>query len=220
MARPDPEAAVAAGLDRGVADRGTLVFVTGFVISPYAYTALLAPLAAAGHRVVVPRLYRRGPRVLVGACSPGAEAVAAADVVDLVRGDTPVVLGGHSRGGFVAWLAAAQTGVDGLVVVDPVTGGGPPWARPGPPPPAPVAPTLIIGAALGGRCAPAGRNHEQLAAAAPDATHVVVDDCGHVDMLDGTDARLGRRVCGSGRDPDAARTRITTLLRDFLDARA
>jgi len=44
----------------------------------------------------------------------------------------------------------------------------------------------------------------------------VVPDCGHADMLDGIDARLGRRACGHGRDPAAARAAISALLLDAL----
>lgn len=211
----DPAAAVAAGLDLGSGARGTLVFVTGFLVTPEAYRALLTPLGDDGYRVVVPRLSRRGPRVMFGAYRPSDEAAAAAAVVEHVRSDRGVGLGGHSRGGFVAWLAATRVEVTALALVDPVSGGGGPWSRPAPLPVAPTVPTLIVGAGLGGRCAPAGRNHVQFAAAAPHARHVVVPDCGHADVLDGRDARLGRHLCAGAPDPGAARAAVSEALRGF-----
>ena len=74
----------------------------------------------------------------------------------------------------------------------------------------------MIGCAIGGACAPAGRNHAEFARVATGCTHLVVPDCGHADMLDGIDARLGRRACGHGRDPAAARAAISALLLDAL----
>lgn len=215
-----PSASIAAGLDLGAARHGVLVFLPGFLVAPAAYRTLLTPIADAGYRVVVPRLYRRGPQVMTGRLSPPEEASRAAAVVAAVASaGLPCVLGGHSRGGFVAWLAASAVadGLTGLVLVDPVSGGGPPWAAPEPPETQPDAiRTLIIGAARGGRCAPAGRNHETFAAVAPDATHVVVPDCGHADVLDGAHARLGRRLCTGAADPARVRAEVAGLLLDFL----
>jgi pimeloyl-ACP methyl ester carboxylesterase len=155
--------------------------------------------------------------MLFGRVSPEQEAAAALDVIDTLAGPGWLALVGHSRGGLVAWLAAAHRCPDRLVLVDPVAGGGPPWAEVAslPAAPAGVAP-LVIGCALGGSCAPAGRNHEVFAAAASSCTHVVLDDAGHADMLDGRVGAAGRRMCRAGSDPAAVRDRIARRLVDHL----
>ncbi len=209
------------GIDLGRAERGTFVFCPGFLVAPGAYAALLGPVADRGFRVVVPRLARPGPRLLLGGVPISAEATRAAAVVGAVAGPGPVWIGGHSRGGAVAWTVAAAglAPVAGVVVVDPVAGGGPPWA--GAPAPAPLPdgrPALVLGAAIGGRCAPAGRNHRCFAAAAPQAEHMVVADCGHADVLDDRTARRGRRLCGGGTDPARARAVAADRIATFLAA--
>ncbi|MFA5886042.1 MAG: alpha/beta fold hydrolase [Acidimicrobiia bacterium] len=208
----------AGSLELGTAHRGHLLFLPGFLVGPRAYTSLLTPIAEAGFHVVVPRLSRRSPSVLRGRRAPDDEAT---DAIAVARRTTDaggaLWLGGHSRGGLVAWLAAPSIAPVGLVLVDPVSGGGGPRAAPEPPPRLTVhCPRLVIGCALGGRCAPAGRNHAEFARVSPGCAHVVVPDCGHADMLNGADARLGRLACGHGRDPAAARAAITELLRDFV----
>lgn len=206
-------------LDLGTARRGHLLFLAGFAVAPRAYTSLLAPVADAGLQVVVPKLYRRGLRVMTGRYSPDDEATA---VIAIARnltevGGGPVWLGGHSRGGFVAWLAAPSIEPLGLVLVDPVSGGGRPRAAPEPPPRRTIhCPCLVIGCEVGGPCAPEGRNHAEFARVAAGCTHIVVPDCGHADMLDGVDARLGHLACGHGRDPAANRAAITALIVDAL----
>jgi pimeloyl-ACP methyl ester carboxylesterase len=206
-------------LELGTARRGHLLFLAGFMTAPRAYTSLLAPVAATGIHVVVPRLARRGLRVLTGRYGPDDEA---GDAIALARrlgaeNPGPLWLGGHSRGGLVAWLAATSIEPLGIVLVDPVSGGGGPRAAPEPPPRRTLhCPCLVVGCALGGRCAPAGRNHDEFARVAAGCTHVVVPDCGHADMLDGVDARLGRLACGHGQDPAAARAAISALLVDAL----
>lgn len=210
------ERAMRSGMAIGPTTGSPLVFLPGFMVSPTAYRALLTPLADQGWRVLVPALYRRGPAALVGRVPPATEAGRAAALIETVSADRgPCPVGGHSRGGYAAWLAAARVPVAGLLLVDPVSGGGPPWARPTPPtPPAHPVATLVVGTALGGRCAPAGRNHEQFAAST-SATHVVVPDCGHADVLDDRWARLGRHLCGGGDDPAAARARVAEALLAF-----
>lgn len=127
-------------------------------------------------------------------------------------------LAGHSRGGQVAWRAAGAVPPDGLALVDPVDGAGP-RTRPDASRTAPhgLRRTLVVGAARGGRCAPERLGHRAFAAADPRAWHAAVDDCGHADVLDGWERALGRRLCGGGREPDAARTTVTALLRAYLD---
>jgi len=188
------------------------------MINPHAYRSLLTPVADAGVGVIVPKLYRRSLRAMTGRYSPDDEAGDAIAVArHLAHEGGPLWLGGHSRGGLVAWLAAPSIEPLGLVLVDPVSGGGGPRAAPEPPSRRTLhCPCLVIGCAIGGACAPAGRNHAEFARVATGCTHLVVPDCGHADMLDGIDARLGRRACGHGRDPAAARAAISALLLDAL----
>jgi hypothetical protein len=194
------------------------VFVPGFLTAPQAYRSLLAPVAAAGVRVVVPLLARPGPAALLGRVTPEAEAVLLRAIVDDLRpSHQDVWVGGHSRGGLVSWLAAGSMRVDGVILVDPVSGGGPPWAPVEPLPPANFpSPPVVIGLGDGGRCAPADRSHRAFAAAAPGCRHVVVPDAGHADVLDGWWARLGGLVCSRGADPDAARRAVAQLLVEVM----
>jgi len=189
----------------------TLLFLPGFMIAASSYTALQEPL---GVSLVVPQLYPRGLAALRGKHSVTAEAAAVAALVADIPGR--VFLAGHSRGGQAAWLAAGALGghVAGLCLVDPVDGQG---RRP-------VrdlstrrgteyaGSTWIIGAGVAGPCAPVGANHEQFARATPQAVQLVVPDLGHADILQGRARGLGRRLCGGGRNPDAARALCTGLL--------
>jgi pimeloyl-ACP methyl ester carboxylesterase len=211
----------------GPAGARCLVFLPGFMVRPSAYRSLLAPVAAAGTQVIVPSLYRRGLRALAGRISPEDEAGRALEIGrQVLAAGAELWLGGHSRGGFAAWLAAASTSsatdggqVVGLVCVDPVAGGGGPWASAEPPPGlTPGLPVLVIGCGIGGRCAPQGRNHVVFAGAAPGCSHVVVPDCGHADMLDGRTGRLGSSLCGHGSDRDRGRAAISTLIVRFMSS--
>jgi pimeloyl-ACP methyl ester carboxylesterase len=206
-----------------------LVFLPGFMIAPTPYRALLAPSAAAGATVVVPSLYRRGVGALLGRAPVGQEAQDAAALVRRLAAQhpgRPVVLGGHSRGGQAAWRAAgilAAAGSSGpapdsLVLVDPVDGEGR----------APASPTstaaatswrgrtLVIGAGLGGRCAPEPVNHDTFAAAAPWSGHVVVRALGHADILEGRAREFGRRLCPGASDPDPGRSACGALIAAFV----
>lgn len=209
----------------GTADGRVLVFLPGFMSAASSYRMLLEPLTAQGISVVVPQLYRRGPAVLAGRFTVEQEALAAAAVVRGEAGgrrDRTVVLGGHSRGGQAAWRAANLLAAEGLpaalVLVDPVDGAG---RRPEVPTASaePVAfrcPCLVIGAGIGGRCAPEPVNHRVFAAAAPDARHVVVDSIGHGDVLDDRPAATARRLCGGAEDPSPGRATVTALVTDLV----
>jgi pimeloyl-ACP methyl ester carboxylesterase len=102
----------------------------------------------------------------------------------------------------------------GLILVDPVDGSG--RRPPGPEACAKPAtfhlPTLIIGAGRGGFCAPEVVNHDVFATATPAATHVVVADLGHADVLCGPALTLGRALCGGGSDPSAGRRHVGRLM--------
>jgi pimeloyl-ACP methyl ester carboxylesterase len=202
-----------------------LVFLPGFMTAAESYVEVLRPVADAGVSVLVPQLYRRGVGALAGRVPVSAEAAAAADLVRRTaaeRGTRLVHLGGHSRGGQAAWRAAGLLSGDGLpaglVVVDPVDGAGrrPTEADAAAEPAAFDVPTLVIGAGLGGRCAPEPVNHAVFAASAPHAQHVVVQGLGHADLLDDRPRALGRRLCPGGPDPDSARTCVSALLVAFL----
>ena len=200
-----------------------VVFLHGFLTAPSAYSTLLEPLGRNGFHVVTPSLYPRGPAALVGRHPVEQEAASAADLVRELAGSAgePVVLAGHSRGGQAAWraanLLADYDAVRCLVLVDPVDGGGrAPQERAATRDPAVfTCPALVIGAGLGGRCAPAPVNHDAFADAAPHARHVLVPELGHADMLDDRPRSFGRRLCGGAADPDPGREAVAALLLEF-----
>ncbi len=206
-------------LDLGVPGDRCLVFLPGFACPPHAYRSFLVPVALRVGRVVVPAVGTLGAQ-LTGRSHPGDEAVRTVELVDGLRSEgVEVWLGGHSRGGLVAWHATPMTRARGLVLVDPVSGGGPPWHPPEPPPPIdPDGPVSIIGFGLGGRCAPAGRNHETFADALPSADHVVLEGCAHADILEGAVGWFGRLTCGHAPDTAVAAHAARDALLDALDA--
>lgn len=179
-----------------------LVFCRGFLLRPDGYDEMLTLVASHGVAVFAPVSHRRDPAALVGMRSPPAEAH---DVGRLVSELGHPAIAGHSRGGQVAWLVARDHPVAGLVAIDPV-------ARTSPRGPSSNhggkvqvaawdAPTMIIGASHGGRCAPKGRNHEVFVAAAPDRARHIVAAMGHGDMLSGGARRLVRAICSGVEDP-------------------
>jgi pimeloyl-ACP methyl ester carboxylesterase len=206
-------------LDLGVPSDRCLVFLPGFACPPRAYRSFLAPVALRVGRVVVLAVGSLGAQV-TGRSTPGNEAVRTVELVDRLRADgVRVWLGGHSRGGLVAWHATPMARAAGLVLVDPVSGGGPPWHPPEPPPPIdPDGPVTVIGFEHGGRCAPAGRNHEAFAEVLPAAAHEVVPECAHADILDGAVGRFGRLTCGHAPDPAAAADAARSAVLDALGA--
>ncbi|MEI8081291.1 MAG: alpha/beta fold hydrolase [Actinomycetes bacterium] len=201
-----------------------LVFLPGFLISPESYRGLFAGISGSDLTVVVPRLYRRGPRVMLGRFTVDDEARRAVEVVrQRAKTDVKIWLGGHSRGGQAAWLAdrllaERGTSMEGLILVDPVDGSGPRSAelhatkttsdfehRP-----------LIMGAELGGKCAPTALNHDQFARAAGSSWHLVIEDMGHADIMTGHALSFGRRLCAGGADPDQSRMLVRSLVQDYL----
>lgn len=195
-----------------------LVFVPGFLVAPRAYTALLRPVAEGVGRVLVLAPERSRVAMLAGRYSPADQAESVLYLAGELQNDgIEVILGGHSRGGLVAWLASRSTRPAGLVLVDPVSGGGGPWAAPEPLPPVQLdCPSLVVGCGIHGRCAPAGRNHEVFAAALPGCHHTIVPDCGHADVLNGIEAQLGGLLCGHSRDRQRGRDAVAQAMIDFL----
>lgn len=203
---------------------GALIFLPGFMSSAESYRALLEPVAAHGPTVIVPQLYKRGPAALFGRVSVAWEAAAAADLVrdTATEMDGPVSVGGHSRGGQAAWLAASLLSPElphRLVLIDPVDGEG---RNPSTPTStvsgaAVACPTLVVGAGIGGRCAPEPVNHHIFAAATPHSRHVVVEQLGHADMLNGRSRDFGRTLCTGAADPDPGRDVCSALISAFLE---
>lgn len=200
-----------------------LVFLPGFMSSAASYRSLLEPLTADGISVVVPQLYKRGLGALTGRATVEQEARDAADLVrEVARSQPRVVLAGHSRGGQAAWRAANLLAAEGLpaglVLVDPVDGSGrSPSARTATAADAVFAsPCVVVGAGIGGRCAPEPVNHAAFAAATPRARHLVVTRLGHGDVLDERPRASARRVCGGAEDPEPGRAVVTHVLAAVL----
>lgn len=203
---------------------GVLIFAHGFMSPPAAYTALLAPLRAVGVEVVTPRLY--SPLAgITGRYTVVDEARDLANIVRELPGGAPgrqrsaPWLAGHSRGGQAVWRAAEILGasIGGLILIDPVDGAGPRSPARATDHPARIGvPTLIIGAGRGGACAPADLNHEVFAAAHTDATHVVIDDMGHADMLSGQALTLGRLLCKGSDEPAKCRREVSELMLQWV----
>jgi pimeloyl-ACP methyl ester carboxylesterase len=199
--------------------RTHLLFLPGFVCPRGAYDAFLGAIRdTTDVAVTADDVAGSAVAQVTGRSTPEAEARALGDRARaLIASGDRVVLGGHSRGGLVAYLAAGAVQPAALVLVDPVSGGGPPWAKPDPLPPVGwTGPALVLGCALGGHCAPEGRNHEVFAAALNTCEHHVVPDCGHGDMLDGTFRTFARLLCSRGSDPDRARAAVAERVTVFL----
>jgi pimeloyl-ACP methyl ester carboxylesterase len=201
-----------------------IVFFPGFMMSPWSYRSLFASIVSEGSSIVAPQMYRRGAGALAGHPSPSEEARQGVQIVEHVvvtRRPDEVWLAGHSRGGQVAWRVAEQVDPDGVVVIDPVDGAGrhPTTLAAAAEPARFTARTLVVGAGLGGRCAPASVNHEHFAAAAPPgSTHVVIDSMGHGDVLDDRLARAARRLCGGRADSRHERQTVAELIARFVSA--
>lgn len=212
------------GLVIGPRSGRVLVFFHGFMAAPRHYRTLMRHLASHGTTVIAPQLYRQGPMALAGRSTAG-EIGRAIEVVEGARSEfepTELWLAGHSRGGQTAWGAAESTNPDGVAVLDPVDGSGPrPKAQKVTSLPAAFsARSLIVGAGLGERCAPAGFNHERFAAVAPpDTTHVLMPTMGHADLLDNPMRRAARWLCPGSDDPDLERLTLARIVAAFVDGR-
>ena len=166
-------------------------------------------------------------------------AMALRSLVDIATGvDSPlsvpvdsnlVALGGHSRGGKVAILAAIQDSRVGAVfAMDPVDTAGGPGAQPSPQNPS-VTPELmgslsipigIIGAGLGGTglfpCAPPAENYAAYyAETASPAYQWLLPDAGHNDFAEGLSIFLAT-ACQGGGEPEEVQGFSGSTLIAFL----
>jgi chlorophyllase len=231
------EAAPAAMLIHTPAEVGTypvVVFQHGFLAYNSEYNEILTRLASHGFIVVAPQMYEPGLGALTGHPSAAQEADLAGRVLDWLPAHLASFVGyaartdliglaGHSRGGRVAWLVLLSdpSRAKAVAGVDPVDGDRSPFGDPTRIIRGPFNfsfPSLIIGAALSGDCAPAGANHEQFyAASASPAWHVVATDYGHTDMLDEDEANVASEFCRSGRpDRENMRRLVAGLLTAFF----
>lgn len=200
-----------------------VVFFAGFMVSPWSYRSFFGAIIAGGTSIVAPQMYRRGPGPLIGHPSAAEEAEQAIRVVEHVvatRRPDEVWLMGHSRGAQVAWRVAEAVDPVGVVAIDPVDGAGRrPTALAAAAQPASFASrTLVIGAGIGGSCAPDAVSHRHFAAAAPPgSSHTVVASMGHGDVLDDRPARASRVICGGSDDPRRERAMVADLVRSFVE---
>ena len=210
----------------GHSSRRVVVFFSGFMVSPWSYRSLFADIVSDTTSIVAPQMYRRGPGALAGRPSPTEEAEQGIRLVEHIlatRQPDELWLAGHSRGGQVAWRVAEHVEPGGVVLFDPVDGAGrnPSTLSASAEPAGFTARTLVIGAGLGGRCAPAAVNHELFAAAAPaGAEHAVIASMGHGDLLDDRQARGSRLLCGGSADPQRERSAVAELVKSFIEPRA
>jgi len=212
-----------------------VVFQHGFMARNESYGEVLHQLATHGFVVVAPQMYEPGLAALLGHPTAAEEASAVAQLLDWLPGGLSVVLdytpaldrvglAGHSRGGKVAWavLVANSSRAMAIAGVDPVDGTGGPLGTQARVVQGPFnfsLPTLVIGTGLGGRCAPAGDNHEQFyKASVPPAWHIVVPGQGHGDMLDEEAAAAAAGLCPSGPDRTGMRRLTAGLLAAFFRA--
>lgn len=140
-----------------------------------------------------------------------------------------VALVGHSLGGKLSVLGAAERGVLAVVGLDPVDGGAPGVVDPVRFPSAVAAlgavraPLLLIGAEYGERtrfgmpCAPPEANFRRFFAAAQGpALEITQLGAGHLDYLDNPECGFLCSLCWPGSRPDAARAWAQTYALLFL----
>lgn len=203
-------------------DYAVIVFEHGFLVRNAAYTDVLARVARHGFVVVAPLMVEPGIAPLLGSPSAAEEADGVlalldwlphhlSDIAGVTARTDALGIAGHSRGGKVVWLVMLSdpTAASAVAALDPVDGSAfanEPRVTDAPFPP--DVPTLVIGIAPSGACAPEGDNHEQyFAAAGSPAWHLIALDAGHVDLLDegSPDFAFTSISCSAGEDRDAVR---------------
>lgn len=206
-----------------------VVFQHGFMARNVYYDGILRHLASHGFVVVAPQMYELGIAPLLGRPPAAVEAELSALVLGWIPGHLGEVAGvsvssqriglaGHSRGGKVAWLVAATdpARIGAIAGADAVDGEGGPWGNQrrvvqGPFPFS--IPALVIGAELGGLCAPRADNHERFYEAShPPAWQVFAPGQGHGDMLDEPYASVSTEFCASRADRAGMRRLTAGLL--------
>ncbi|MDP3275541.1 MAG: hypothetical protein Q8Q09_10125 [Deltaproteobacteria bacterium] len=145
-----------------------------------------------------------------------------------------VVFAGHSRGGKISALAAAQTNAAGLVGFDPVDA-PPPGTSAGPDYPSAVTaltayrgPSAFVGAALGGTsmfgmpCAPTASNYQRFFMAGTNpASEITLANTGHMQFLDmRSSCGLACTFCPTGSAMDAQVRDISQVVLIALAERA
>jgi len=217
------------------------VLLHGFQLSPSDYATTAAHLASWGYAVVAPQFpgsaFSPVPHTELAAhVSELIDDLAAGSIAALASADgNNVGLAGHSMGGKVALLAAANDARPAAVAgIDPVDEGGGPLVGVTPEYPS-VAPELMgdvdapmlllgettnaVGGLFGPACAPAADNFQQYyAAATSPALQVEFLGAFHMSFLDNPSC-LSCLLCAAGTD-DPAVTRMHTqaLLVAFFEA--
>jgi len=211
-----------------------VVFSPGFLFTGLAYRSWGELLASHGMATALVSyaygLFNPDHRVLVADLLFFLDTLPAEAQRYGVRLDpSQVVLVGHSLGGKLSFLAAAERPVQAVVGLDPVDGGAPGVIDPVRFPSAVTvmgsvrAPVLLLGAEYGERvkfgtpCAPPDGNFRKFFEAAPGpALEIEQRGAGHVDYLDNPNCGLLCSVCWPGDDPPAARAQAQTYVLLFL----
>ena len=212
-----------------------VVLQHGFQVTNHSYDQIASHLASHGFVVILPRMYDAGLGPILGMPTAAIETQRAAVVVDWIPtglerlpgvnfNNARIGLAGHSRGAKVAFgvVKGGASRVAALAGVDPVDGTGGPGGNEPRVIDGALAlniPTLILGAGLGGACAPEGDNYASFFDACPSPSVLVVaTDFGHGDMLDEETAALAASVCESNNDREPMRRLTAGLLVTFFRA--
>jgi pimeloyl-ACP methyl ester carboxylesterase len=211
-----------------------VVFSPGFLFTGLAYRSWGELLASHGMATALVSyaysLFNPDHRVLVGDLLFILDTIPAEAQRYGVRLDPfRVALVGHSLGGKLSFLAAAERNVRAVVGLDPVDGGAPGITDPVRFPSAVAAigsvraPVLLLGAEYGERvkfgtpCAPQDANFRKFFEAAPGpALEVEQRGAGHVDYLDNPNCGLLCSVCWPGDDPTTTRPQAQNYVLLFL----
>jgi pimeloyl-ACP methyl ester carboxylesterase len=211
-----------------------VVFSPGFLFTGSAYRSWGELLASHGMATALVSyaysLFNPDHRVLVADLLFVLDAIPAEAQRYGVRLDpSRVALVGHSLGGKLSFLAAAERPVQAVVGLDPVDGGAPGVIDPVRFPSAVAAmgsvraPVLLLGAEYGKRvkfgtpCAPQDANFRKFFEAAPGpALEVEQRGAGHVDYLDNPNCGLLCSVCWPGDDPTTTRAQAQSYVLFFL----
>jgi pimeloyl-ACP methyl ester carboxylesterase len=206
------------------------IITPGFLIASDQYTSYCERLASWGFVVIS---YDRTQAAL----DPVSDVVCVEflrDLIDWCRTSVPlgkvsdtnsVYLIGHSRGGKISSLAAAEdTRVKALFLIDPVDVTV--YAPLSPEFPSAVKaiesigstqkrslPLAVVGSGRGGDCVPVESNYERFfAASGAPSWEMSIPDAGHLQFLDMRGSTAMDLVCGSGKIPDGTVAEITAAM--------